>query len=727
MIFSYGKKIAELLGGGAGEAPTAPAGMSRRDLEQRVAALEQELLVCRETQERLRGSEERCRTLMEQAPFAVEIYGADGIQLAANRAWEEMWAVDRRDTVGRFNALTDAQARAQGVEEVFRRALAGETVSLPPLKYDPAQAGLGGRQRWSSRTFFRTTDDDGVTQRVVIIQEDLTDCLAAKEVLQNAYDELEEKVKERSAELAEVSTALSREIDGRLRVEAANREVQQQLLTIFNSIDEAIYVSDIDTYEILFANNTLIAQLGPVQGEKCYRAFQDRETPCPFCTNELITGDNLGKTHRWVFRNRRNNRFYRCIDKAIVWPDGRTVRYEMAIDITDRVQAEEDLQRARRMEALGVLAAGIAHDFNNALNLISGYLDRVRSLLPATGPLVECHVGIAESVSRAADLVRQVLTFGRQAKYDKQPIAIASLVGEEIAVQRSNLPPGVEIRSRIDPGCGRIAADAVQIRQVVANLLTNACHAVAAKGSVEVSLEEVEVGKGGGAVADLADGRYLLLTVTDSGLGMTPEVAERIFEPYFSTKGPGQGTGLGLAIVHGIVDGHGGTIAVESAPGQGSSFRVYLPVDDHGKEPPAARADRREKAGAATGTAARLAGRVLLVDDERVNIVNWQMTLQDQGLTVSAHTSAQEALTAFRLNPDGFDLAITDQKMVEMTGCELAAELVRLRPGLPVILVTGWIDPATAEEAKRCGVTRILAKPHSFEEMMDAVRESLAQ
>jgi len=410
-------------------------------------------------------------------------------------------------------------------------------------------------------------------------------------------------------------------------------------------------------------------------------------------------------------------------------------------DVTERRILEARLRQAQKMEAVGTLAGGIAHDFNNILFAILGYAELARNNVPEGNPARANLKEVFKAAYRAKDLVQQILTFSRQTEQKRRPLQIHLIVKEALRLLRSSLPTTIEIRQNIHSKCGTVLADPTEIHQVVMNLCTNAYHAMREKGGVlEVSLSNVDCGLRQCSQADrrnadlktddkrskiqnpkskigLAPGHYVRMTVTDAGHGMDRAVMERIFEPYFTTKGPGKGTGMGLALVHGIVKSHCGAITVHSEPEKGTTFDVYLPRIESTVEPEALPSEPLRK-----GTES-----VLFVDDEEPLVRMVQQMLKRLGYDVTARTSSVEALETFRAQPDKFDLVITDQTMPNMTGVELAKELMRIRPNVPIILATGFSEMVTPEKARAMGIREYIMKPIIAPDLGNAIRRVLDQ
>jgi len=394
-------------------------------------------------------------------------------------------------------------------------------------------------------------------------------------------------------------------------------------------------------------------------------------------------------------------------------------------DITSRLRAEEEMRQlesqllqAQKMEAIGTLAGGIAHDFNNILASLTGYTELA---LDDTHEGTEIRANLDQvlrACRRAKDLVKQILTFSRQDREEKQPVQVNLIVKEVLKFLRASLPATISIRQNLTAGSGKILADPTQVHQVLLNLCTNAAQAMEESGGVlDIALEEVSLEADNQPGMGLTPGPYLRLTVSDNGKGMAQEVMDRIFEPFFTTKTQGKGTGLGLAVVHGIVKSNGGDIQVSSEPGQGTTFQVLFPKIENQETPQAATPLEVPQGHE----------RILVVDDEEDLADLWKETLKRLGYQVVAKSSSHEALEAFQDQPDRFDLVITDQIMPQMTGASLARELLRIRPDIPIILCTGSADPIKGEDIKALGIKELVNKPLSKVEIAVIIKKVLGK
>jgi two-component system, cell cycle sensor histidine kinase and response regulator CckA len=387
------------------------------------------------------------------------------------------------------------------------------------------------------------------------------------------------------------------------------------------------------------------------------------------------------------------------------------------VDISMERALREQLLQAQKMQALGTLAGGIAHDFNNILFAMMGFAELALDEIPQ-GTTIHSNLNqILVAGRRAKDLVRQILTFSRQTDEVKRPVQIAPIVKETLKFLRASLPTTVEIRHAIDPQLGTILARPTQIHQILMNLCTNAAHAMREKGGrLTVTLNQVELdSEPSPQLTGISPGRYLKLTVSDTGHGMSQEIADRIFEPYFTTKRAGEGTGLGLAVVHGIVESHEGRIEMQTRAKRGTTFSVYLPVID---EVSPNQADDGDIAPTGRET-------ILVVDDEELLAAVTKQILESLGYRVAAETDSLEALDLFGSMPERFDLVITDMTMPNLTGIELAIKMKAVRPEVPVIVCTGFSDQISQDIAKDMGIEALVMKPVLKVELAKTVRRVL--
>ncbi|WP_319792480.1 PAS domain-containing hybrid sensor histidine kinase/response regulator [Desulfatibacillum aliphaticivorans] len=386
------------------------------------------------------------------------------------------------------------------------------------------------------------------------------------------------------------------------------------------------------------------------------------------------------------------------------------------VDISERKEMERRLQQIQKMESIGNLAGGIAHDFNNILSPIIGMSELLLEDLPANGLEYENAEEIFKAGKRGSELVKQILAFSRQSEKTMIPTRIQSVLKEVLKLCRSTIPINIEIYQDIQADCGLILADSTQIHQVAMNLITNAYHAIEkTKGKISISLTESSFDSLS-MKTDLEPGKYAVLSVSDNGHGISPDMINKIFDPYFTTKEKGKGTGLGLSVVYGIMKEHKGDIFVNSEVGKGTTFELYFPLVKQFAHTEIKREDKSYYSGNE---------RILIVDDEP-SIANLaERILERLGYQTILKLNGIEAIEAFKSNPDSFDLVISDVAMPKMTGDELARELISIRPDIPIILCTGFSERIDADKAAALGVKGLLMKPIISLEMAEMVRNVL--
>jgi len=558
--------------------------------------------------------------------------------------------------------------------------------------------------------------------------DELAERRNAEKELQKTHDKLEQRVEERTAELVEANEQLQQEIIERKHAKELLRESEEYYRSIMEAMKDPTYICSQD-YRIEYMNPAMIKRTGRAAiGEHCFKALHNLEEKCPWCMRDKAPSESDGCTESEII-SPKDNRSYHISRSPIVHGDGSISQLSIFRDTTELKKTEARLQQALKMEAIGTLAGGIAHDFNNVLYAIMGYTDLTIDLVPEGSKAQRNLQQVMKGADRAKEMVQQILSFSRQSKKEKNPTDIQSIVKEAMKLLGTSLPSTIEIRQHMDADCGLVMADPTHIHQAIMNLATNAYHAMREKGGIlEVNLQCVEWGLRNGDLkeneaktkiedTDIPPGFYLKLTVEDTGHGIDSSVMERIFEPYFTTKGVGEGTGMGLAVVYGIARDHGGDIRVSSEPGKGTAFHLYLPLIEPGI---AERKIISSEEQAPTGTE-----RILFVDDEELVVNIAREMLKSLGYHVTTHTGSVEALEAFGAKPDEFDLVITDMTMPNMTGAELAPRLLKIRPNIPIILCTGFSELMDEDRAKAIGIRQYIMKPVLIKEMAEAIRNVL--
>ena len=409
---------------------------------------------------------------------------------------------------------------------------------------------------------------------------------------------------------------------------------------------------------------------------------------------------------------------------------GNQYSFSFVRDITEKkhiekhqAKMESHLQQIQRLDSLGTLAGGIAHDFNNILFPILGHAQMLLEDNPEDSPLRKSINQIYTGALRARDLVHQILIFSSQGKRELKLMKMQSVIKEALKLIRATIPTTISINQNLQPSCGAVTADPIQIHQIVMNLVTNAYHAMENTGGElnvelkEIQLDEHELCNGPQLISPvIISGPYACLKIADSGKGMDKKIIDKIFEPFFTTKEKGKGTGLGLSVVHGIVKKMNGVIQVHSELGKGTEFHIYLPIIQSAFEAQDIQAKEPLKGGAE---------RVLLVDDEDSIIAMEKQILERLGYHVTSRTSSIEALEAFRVNAEKFDIVISDMAMPKLSGDKLAVELIRIRPDIPVLLCSGFSEAMPEEKVKSIGAKGLLMKPILMQDLAKKIREVL--
>jgi PAS domain S-box-containing protein len=405
------------------------------------------------------------------------------------------------------------------------------------------------------------------------------------------------------------------------------------------------------------------------------------------------------------------------MENSLLFEKAKKSAADLEQQLVRRQELEAQLLQTQKMEAIGTLAGGIAHQFNNLLAVIKGNLDLLERKQRCPEEIPGKIARINKAVSRATELVRQILSFSRPKSLQTEPLDLSLVLREDINFLRSTIPTSVEILTSINPGPICIDADNSQLQQILINLSTNAVHAMNSKGLLTISLDELELSERQLPVgASMLPGYYARLSVRDSGIGMTHETVDKIFDPFYTTKETSTGAGLGLSVVHGIVRAHGGFISVDSTLGHGSTFHIYFPMVK--REKGASEPERNKSLPEGKE-------RILFVDDEAYLVDLGVEMLEALGYSVTGAMSGNQALQRFIADPQAFDLVITDQTMPGMLGIELSAELVKIRPDIPIILCSGYSAMVSEDNFREKGIRKFCMKPMSMKQFALAIRKVL--
>ena len=682
-------------------------------------------------EEALRLSEEKFVKAFAMNPAAISITGLkDGLIMEVNETWQAKLGYRRDEVIGHsttsLHLWPTPEDRACYVKELREKGpFRGRELTLL-------------RRSGEAFVVLASAETLVIAGEEVILSTwlDITDRKRMEKELRRSRDELEQRVIERTE-------ALRRQAD------------------LIELSHEAIIVRDLES-RILHWNRGAEETYGWTKAEaegNITHFFLKTRFPAPFEEHMAVLTD-IGHWEGELIHTRKDGSEVTVLSRQVLQrnePSAPIAIMEINIDITERKRAEEELRKhrdelesrvherteelqkaydklvsetkqrqeaeeqlaqERKMETVGTLAGGIAHDFNNMLAVILGNAELA---------LDDMHDGtnggrhnieqIVKASTRARDLVRQILMFSRKSERRRKPLKLTPLVRETAKLLRGSLPSTVNIELEMNTASDAILADPSQIQQVLMNLSSNAEHAMREEGgTLFIGLSDVTLGEGNlTADNDMQPGRYVVLTVEDTGTGIPKKIRDRMFDPFFTTKEQGQGTGMGLAVVFGIVKSHEGAIKVESKVGKGSTFRIFLPAYRG-----AAEEEPSEDASLPTGKE-----RVLVVDDEPFVAEAASETLKLLGYETTTALSGPEGWKKFEDNPYSFDLVITDHVMPDLTGMRLAERMLAVRKDLPVILFTGYTETVSPEKAKAAGIREFLMKPVLKKKLAETVRRVL--
>jgi PAS domain S-box-containing protein len=625
-------------------------------------------------EEALRSSEEQYRAIFNAAADALVLRDADFRIVDVNPAYEAMSGYSREEVLGALHVVANPPDIDHYVKALHGKALAGEAfhfeteaVRKDGSRFDVEVHGVPIRHQGKPHVLY-----------------------------------------------------IGRDITARKLADLALRTSEEQYRAVFNATMDGLVLRDADC-RVVDVNPALLAMTGHARDEV---VGMDRWVFMPAGMQEearvmhrrVIAGESIHFETEGVRKD--GSRFdveVRCVP---IQYRGKPHALGMARDITarrraeaERAQLEAQLRQAQKMEAIGQLTGGIAHDFNNILTSVMGYLALAaeRDAARADRKLGHYVEQAMLSSRRARDLIQQMLTFSRGQRGERRPVDLRRVAAESARMLRSSMPATLELETLPAQDVPLASLDRVQAEQVLLNLCINARDALQGHGKVRVLVRRAE--ERGAVCASCRarfDGEFVELAVTDDGPGIAPEVMERMFEPFFSTKEAGKGSGMGLATVHGIVHEHGGHIVVVAAPGRGASFRVLFPVLRAGDGAP----EHEPLPGyVPTSRTAALHGRVLLVDDEEMVVGFMRELLEGWGLQVTAKTNGVDAREEFARAPERYDLIVTDHTMPRLTGLQLARDVRGIRSTVPVILYSGYADELTEAQAEAAGVRALLRKP----------------
>ena len=629
----------------------------------------------------LRASEANYRAIFNSTSDALFVHTPDGLILDVNEQACAIFGTTRTEMIGRL--VGDYSLGEQPYTQADATAKSRLVLQGQPQLFEWRSRRASGELFWSE-VALRACELEG-EQRVVASVRDITIRKRAQESLRLNEERL------------------------RLSMEASRQGWFELNLQTGETVSSPEYTRMLE-YEPAEFNSNLDAWIGrihPADREATVQAYR--------------LGVQTGKPGMMEYRQQTKSGgwiWLRTVAKVVDYDGaGRPLRVMGThTDITERKELESQLLHSQRLEAVGTLASGVAHDLNNILTPMLMASGLLRDKLPDAKDR-QLMTMLDDGGRRGAAIVRQLLAFSRNLAQDRVPVDPRHLLHDMAQLMRSSFPKEIKVVEAITAAPGLVEAEPNQLHQVLMNLCVNARDAMPGGGTITLGLERAEVPKGAG----MAGGPHLVLSVTDTGHGIPPELLERIFDPFFTTKPVGKGTGLGLASVHGIVKAHHGFVRVESAPGRGTVFRVYLPARDGLAAVPV------PAPAAAPVQAANLGphAAILVVDDDAAVLMVTSRFLQRMGYHVIPAGGGSAAIAALREHRDAVQLVITDFSMPDMDGPALAPRLREIKPGLRLIGASGLNHDDRAKELAALGFCEVLAKPYEWDDLLQAVRRQM--
>ncbi len=655
---------------------------------------------------------------VEDTQLGVTITDMEGRILYTNAAEAAMHGYTPEELIGR-------NVRIMAPPETWKKEAPGKMERIRSYRRESLNLTSDGRTFPVRLLSDLITDEEGQPVAVITTCEDISERKKMEEELRLARDEMEERVRERTAKLSLTVRELEEQVQRRREVEEALRDSEERIRIIWNSSRAASMVVDVESHRITDINAEGAEMINlpreEIIGQVCHQfVCPAEEGHCPI-TDQNKKVDNSERV--LLDSEGREIPILKTVTSMNL--GGKELLIESFVDITERKQAEEDkemiqaqLLQAQRMEAVGKLSAGVAHDFNNILTAIMAHSSMALLKLGEEDLLKEELAKIQETTERAARLTRQLLLFSRQAPLEMIPLNVNRTIQELLKMLQRIIGEDIRIETDLDPDLDMVRADESNVEQIVMNLVVNARDSMPDGGRIGITSTSI---RRDGTAADTPPGgrpgNYIRLTVSDNGTGIREENLTRIFEPFFTTKGKEEGTGLGLSVVYGIVQQHVGWITVESTPGEGSDFHIYLPVI-----PPPPETDDDEDI---IETVKGRGERILVVEDDQAVRRFIAEILRESSYSVAEAASLGEGLELALQEEKGFDLIFADVVLPDGTGLQMVERLNRDQRSTRVLMGSGYTDGRSLEEVIQKRGYPFLHKPYPPLLLLQKVREVL--
>lgn len=693
------------------------------ELEQKVRALEKAAVEQRSLEHALRESQERLSLAIDGADLGMWDWKVQTGEVHFSERWAEILGYSHHEIKPHVNGWEDL-LHPEDVPSVMETLNANLKGRSPFYECEHRLRTKSGEWRWVlARGKVIERDEEGKPLRHAGTHMDINQRMEIKKKLEDTLDELEQRIGERTSELEKINEELKIEVEERKKAEKAIIQGKEDWKETFNALTDLIAIVD-GNFKIVRANKAMAERLGmtpdEVIGLTCYEELHGTKEPPSYCPHVILLED--GREH-WaeVREERLNGHFIVTVSPVHRIHGLQEGSIHVARDITEQKRAEKEkenlqvhLQRVQRLEAIGTLAGGVAHDFNNLLMGIQGRTSLMREELDPSDRFYDHLIKMEEYVESAADLARKILGFASGGEYKVIPTDLNGLLNKSSKLF-GRAKKEIAIHKKFQKEIWTVDVDRVQIEQVFLNLYVNASHAMPERGDLHLETENVILDEKHVKPFALNPGRYVRISVTDTGVGMDQKVRDRVFEPFFTTKKMGTGTGLGLASAYWIIKRHGGMINVYSEKGKGTTFNIYLPASDK-QVVDGERLPHEVLRGHET---------ILLVDDEQIILDVGKEILEELGYRVFEAKNGREAINLYKIKSDEIDLVILDMIMPHMTGGEIFDRMKQINPEITVLLSSGYSINGEAQAILDRGCRGFIQKPFDMRSLSKMIRNIL--